>query len=103
MILRWICSPAVIGLYLCGFSGVIHLGNVSMITSGSGSLKKAIERRPFFIAAGRGTTRCGVDLKKSLLQREIKSPVLMTTVPGIGGASIHFPSKPCICKPPSAS
>src|SRR5215469_10708784 len=58
------------------------------------------ERQPPMAAVLR--TRCGVDLYHPPVSRSSMSPILQTSVPGIGGASIQ-PSGAATCNPPLSS
>lgn len=79
-----------------GLLALTQAGKDSMTASKFGLQKKAIDCRAGVMPSGisvllifeveGATTRCKVDRRVSLLQRANKSPVLTTTVPGIGGA-----------------
>ena len=86
-----------------------QFGRHSISASKFGLLKNAIDCLAGVMAsvsliacAGGATTRWRVDRKTSLLQRESRSPTLMTIVPGMGVAGRYSPV--CgfwTCRPPT--
>ena len=69
---------------------------------------RLVEKRDGLAARGTAwsdggfTTRCKVDIQRSLVQRAIKSPILMMNASGTMGTGCHWPSGSVISSPPGA-
>lgn len=77
----------------------------SIITSLSGWTKKASDRRTIlcFLSSSGISTLCLVDISLSAVHRCMRSPILTSTVPGMGLAGVYVPFTGRTSNPPTLS